>query len=142
MVKVRVRVKGYRAAPGHLQDFLAHIHDPEPVPELGEAIQLGVAFLQGHLLFAGQLTAEVLHQLALQRQRRTKTCSEHCHKEQRQEPQEPTMLPSIQTPAISVFEIWVQLQGDSAVGCTQSKCVPSRVMCWILGAQCNAPESC
>lgn len=37
--------------------------------ELGEAIQLSVAFLQGHLLLAGQLSAEVLHQLALQRQR-------------------------------------------------------------------------
>lgn len=63
--------KGQRAgaASGHLQDFLAHVDDPEPVPELGEAIQLRVAFLQGHLLFAGQLPAEVLHQLALQRHR-------------------------------------------------------------------------
>lgn len=55
--------------PPHLQDFLAHVHDPEPVPKLGEAIQLRVAFLQGHLLLAGQLTTEVLHQLALWRHR-------------------------------------------------------------------------
>lgn len=60
------------AAAGHLQDFLAHVDNSEPVPELGEAVQLGVAFLQGHLLFAGQLPAEVLHQLALQRHRRTR----------------------------------------------------------------------
>lgn len=60
------------ATSGHLQDFLAHVDNSEPVPELGEAVQLGVAFLQGHLLFAGQLPAEVLHQLALQRHRRTR----------------------------------------------------------------------
>lgn len=64
---VRGREQG--AISGHLQDFLAHIDDPEPVPELGEAVQLGVALLKGHLLFAGQLTAEVLHQLALWRHR-------------------------------------------------------------------------
>lgn len=60
---------GTGATSGHLQDFLAHVDDPEPVPELGEAVQLGVALLQGHLLFAGQLPAEVFHQLALRRHR-------------------------------------------------------------------------
>lgn len=72
------------AASGHLQDFLAHVDNSEPVPELGEAIQLGVALLQGHLLFAGQLPAEVLHQLALQRHRRTHS-QRHCREQDRQE---------------------------------------------------------
>lgn len=61
--------QGGQGRHGHLQDFLAHIHDPEPVAELGEAVQFSIALLQGHLLLAGQLSAEVLHQLALQRQR-------------------------------------------------------------------------
>lgn len=69
----RGRGQGAGVASGHLQDFLPHVDDPEPVPELGEAIQLGVAFLQGHLLFAGQLPAEVFHQLALRRHREQRT---------------------------------------------------------------------
>lgn len=71
-----VRAKGFRTACGHLQDFFAHIHDPEPVAELGEAVQFSIALLQGHLLLAGQLPAEVLHQLALQRHRAQEHSSE------------------------------------------------------------------
>lgn len=66
--KVASKGQGVQGCLGHLQDFLAHIHDPEPVAELGKAIQLSIALLQGHLLLAGQLSAEVLHQLALRRQ--------------------------------------------------------------------------
>lgn len=76
-----VRAKGVRTACDHLQDFLAHVHDPEPVAELGEAVQFGIAFLQGHLLLAGQLPAEVLDQLALQRQRDKNTAQRLGHRE-------------------------------------------------------------
>lgn len=77
-----VRAKGFGTACGHLQDFLAHVHDPEPVAELGEAVQFGIALLQGHLLLAGQLPAEVLDQLALQRHRDKDTAQRLCHREQ------------------------------------------------------------
>lgn len=50
----------------YLHHLLANVDDAEPMQELGEALQLGVALLQGHLPLAGQLPAEVLDQLALE----------------------------------------------------------------------------
>lgn len=53
--------------PGpYLHHLLADVNDAEPVQELGEALQLGITLLQGHLPLAGQLPAEVLDQLALE----------------------------------------------------------------------------
>lgn len=49
----------------YLHHLLADVDDAEPVQELREALQLGVALLQGHLPLAGELPAEVLDQLAL-----------------------------------------------------------------------------
>lgn len=54
-----------RARLGYLQNFLAHIDNSEPVAQLREALKFGVALLECHLLLAGQLPAEVFHQLAL-----------------------------------------------------------------------------
>lgn len=50
----------------YLHHLLADVDDAEPVQELGEALQLGIALLQGHLPLAGQLPAEVFDQLALE----------------------------------------------------------------------------
>lgn len=50
----------------YLHHLLANVDDAEPMQELGEALQLGIALLQGHLPLAGQLPAEVLDQLALE----------------------------------------------------------------------------
>lgn len=78
--------QGGQGRHSHLQDFLSDIHDPEPVAELGEAVQFSIAFLQSHLLLAGQLSAEVLHQLALRRQRAQGHSSEALPWEQREKP--------------------------------------------------------
>lgn len=51
----------------HLHHLLADVDDAEPVQELGEALEFGIALLQGHLPLAGQLPAEILHQLALEK---------------------------------------------------------------------------
>ena len=50
----------------YLHHLLADVDDAEPVQELGEALQLGIALLQGHLPLAGQLPAEVFDQFALE----------------------------------------------------------------------------
>ena len=58
------------AASPHLHHLLADVNDAEPVQQLGEALQLGIALLQGHLPLAGQLPAEVLDQLALEEKKK------------------------------------------------------------------------
>lgn len=51
----------------YLHHLLTDVDDAEPVQELGEALQFGIALLQGHLPLAGQLPAEILHQFALEK---------------------------------------------------------------------------
>lgn len=55
----------------YLHHLLADVDDAEPVQELGEALQFGIALLQGHLPLAGQLPAKVLHQFALEKKGKT-----------------------------------------------------------------------